>query len=106
MQLMARYCSALLVAAALLIACGGQPPAAPPPPAPAATTAAREAPPPPAPVTAQPSAQTVQLGVLQIVSDSGLYIAAARGYFQEAGITAEFATFRSLQEQIPAARHG
>jgi NitT/TauT family transport system substrate-binding protein len=41
------------------------------------------------------------VGALQIVSDSGLYIAAARGYFQEAGIAAEFATFRSLQEQIP-----
>jgi len=100
MQLTARYYSALLVAAVLLIACGGSQPAASPA-APPAPTAAREAPPPPAPVTAQPSAQTVQVGVLQIVSDSGLYIAAARGYLQEAGITAEFATFRSLQEQIP-----
>jgi ABC-type nitrate/sulfonate/bicarbonate transport system substrate-binding protein len=90
MQLAARYFPALLVAAVLLVACGGSQPAASPEAAPRAPTAVREAAPPPAPATAQPSVQTVQVGVLQIVSDAGLFIAAARGYFQEAGLAPEF----------------
>ena len=42
----------------------------------------------------------MRVGALQIVSDAGLYIAAARGYFQQV-VNVEFTSFRSLQEQIP-----
>src|SRR5690606_24291554 len=58
---------------------------------------------------AQPAAgtTTVRLGSLPIsLSNSGLYIAEAKGYFAEQGITLEWSQFRSGDEQVPVLASG
>jgi NitT/TauT family transport system substrate-binding protein len=84
---------------------GGSPVAASPavtaqgaaPVAPAASTAAPQsapAPPPGAPVA-------VPTGVLGILAEAGIYLAAARGYFAEEGIAPEFTTIDTGARAIP-----
>ncbi|HZS01940.1 MAG TPA: ABC transporter substrate-binding protein [Chloroflexota bacterium] len=69
----------------------------------AAPTSAASAPPtaPAAPPAAREPA-TVQVGVLAILAEAGMYIAQERGYFAEEGITADFITFDTGAKAIPA----
>jgi NitT/TauT family transport system substrate-binding protein len=97
--------SALLVG--LLLACGtpARPPdAATKPPAVAPTAAAPgAAAPSPPPAPREPA--TVRITDIQITSAAGSYLAAAKGYFQEEGIQAEFVPMAGA-DQVPAVVSG
>jgi NitT/TauT family transport system substrate-binding protein len=43
----------------------------------------------------------VRVGILRILVDAGLLVAAEKGYFRDEGIDVSFETFRSSSEQIP-----
>src|SRR3954447_18126150 len=93
-----------LALAALLVACTAPGAASAPrsAAAPAASTPVAAAPPSAASVTA-PSARArerVNLGVLNSVSDSGLWIAIAKGYFQDQGLDVETQPFGTAADMV------
>ncbi|HZR99809.1 MAG TPA: ABC transporter substrate-binding protein [Chloroflexota bacterium] len=86
-----------LALAALLLACSApasRPPAAATPAAPAPTTA------PAATAQAAQAREHVNLGVLSSVSDSGLWIAIAKGYFEEQGLDVETQPFGTAADMV------
>jgi NitT/TauT family transport system substrate-binding protein len=56
--------------------------------------------------TAAREAVPVQVGVLSILAEAGLYVALERGYFAEEGLTPEFTTFDTGAKAIPALATG
>lgn len=107
---------ALLALSLLAAGCGGQQAPAPAAPAPAADAPAAQAPAAQAPAAPAPAAQApaaqpaappatvhVKLGMLPpSISNAGLYIAEAQGYFKEQGIEVEALQFRSGDDQAAA----
>src|SRR3954449_10969425 len=92
----------------LLVGACSPPPAAPPAkPAAAEPAAAAPAAPSPAPApTAPPALMHVIYGTQRPASDSGIYIADAKGYFREAGVEVELVDFGGANEMIPALATG
>ncbi|MDU2065379.1 MAG: ABC transporter substrate-binding protein [Sporomusaceae bacterium] len=66
------------------------------------TTKTSEAPPPAWAPTLSPlsSQATVKVGMKQVISDAGILIGMAKGYYQDVGITIEAVQFNSGQEMI------
>jgi NitT/TauT family transport system substrate-binding protein len=89
-----------LALAALLVACTA--PGAASAPRPAAATPVAAAPPRAAAATAPVARarERVNLGVLSSVSDSGLWIAIAKGYFQEQGLDVETQPFGTAADMV------
>jgi NitT/TauT family transport system substrate-binding protein len=116
----ARFLATIGAAVALLTACtgGGAPspaspatsPAAAPPTARAGAPAptAGEAPsaPPGAAVAPLNPPVAVQIGVLNILGEAGIYIAAERGYFAEEGLIPELVSFDNTTRIVPALATG
>src|SRR5688500_700298 len=83
--------SAIAIATVMTFAaCGGTTPAA----SPTATTAAV------ATATATPTPVTVKFGQVGSVSDAAIFIADAKGYFKEQGITFEAVPFTSAAQMV------
>jgi len=105
--------AAMLAAMTMALACSA--PAARPaaaPTAPAATSPARAAAPAPtsAPATTAPAALAaplpVRVGAIGSSSDSGIYIALDRGYFQEQGLDVSLEAIRSATDVLSALATG
>src|SRR2546425_11913165 len=87
MQRLTAAFAILLVAGA----CGGGAPAAPASSAPAAASAT---------ATATPKPVTVRFGQVGGISDGGIYLADAKGFFKAQGITLESVAFQSAANMI------
>lgn len=83
---MLRRLAPLALAALLLAACGGQPAAAPTAAPAAAPTAAAE----PAPAAAELRTVTLAMSYIPNVQFAPYYVAAAKGYYAEAGLDVQF----------------
>jgi len=84
-----------LVAVAIVsvvAACGAAAPAASPSTAASATAAASSTP--------TPAPATIKFGQVGTISDSAIFIADAKGYFKEQGITLELQTFQSAANMV------
>ncbi|MBX5490509.1 MAG: ABC transporter substrate-binding protein [Chloroflexi bacterium] len=99
-------------AVSLAVACASGAPSASAPAPPSAAPAATAANPSPAPATStaqrtplQPPV-TVRLGDVPTVANAGIYVAHARGYFQEEGIEVHFEKFDTGERTIPALATG
>src|SRR5579884_3008913 len=102
MQRLSAYLRLVLVAALLLapsLACSA--PAATPPPAATPASSGVGAPAAPAAPPAPREPALVRITDIQITSAAGSYIAAAKGYFEQEGIRAEFVPV-ATSDQIPA----
>lgn len=88
----------LSVVALVLLACAPSPatPAPATPPAPAISTAAS-----PAAPASTPIAATVRAGSIFALTDSPVFLAIERGYFEEAGITLDLRPFDTIVNMIP-----
>lgn len=106
-----------LLGTALTLAAACAPAPAPAAPAAASASPARSAPVAPAGAavaTATPSTaalplspqQPVQIGVLGIIGEAGMYLAAERGYFAEEGLVPEFIPFDNTTRLVPALATG
>ncbi|HLQ05386.1 MAG TPA: ABC transporter substrate-binding protein [Verrucomicrobiae bacterium] len=83
---------AMLAAAMLVAACGGTTaPAASPSAAPASAAAT---------ATAAPAPVTLKFGQVGTISDSAIFIADAKGYFKDQGITLDLQTFQSAANMV------
>ena len=104
----------LLAAACTPAASAPAKPAASPPAKPAVASSppqAASAAPSTASAVAKPELPTtpvvqVNVGILPLMSGAGLFIADARGYFREVGITVEFTFARNYYETLPAVATG
>ncbi len=52
------------------------------------------------------AAETVRVGVIGLLADAGLYLAADKGYFREAGLDVELEPFNSSVKMLPALSTG
>jgi NitT/TauT family transport system substrate-binding protein len=97
-------------ALAMLVACAsGTAPAAPAPTSLPSSSAHAPAPAAVAPVPAVAPLNppvSVQIGVLGILGEAGIYVAAERGYFAEEGLTPEMVSFDNTTRIIPALATG
>jgi ABC-type nitrate/sulfonate/bicarbonate transport system substrate-binding protein len=95
---------AALVLLGVILVGGAAPRAAGAAVGPAAYAAAAPAAAAAAPAAQQPS--VVRIGLPQSISDSGVLIARARGYFRDQGLTVEIVPFQSAPDTIPALASG